>query len=256
MNANEKSWNEEEEVIDLRDLFFALKRKIVLILAVSLIGGCLSGVFTAFFIKPVYTSTSSVLVLSKETTLTSIADLQLGSQLAKDYQVLIQSTEVMMEALNTVKDKYEEEGIHKDFDMSPNELRECITIENPSDTRILEISVEHNKPDIARDLVNAVTSVSSAYVGDKMEVVPPKIIEDGKLPITKTSPSMIKNVMIGFLLGLVLCAGTIIVLTIMDDSIKSEEDVEKYLEIPVLAAVPDRKDFINTKKPKKTKKKK
>lgn len=48
MNANEKSWNEEEEVIDLRDLFFALKRKIVLILAVSLIGGCLSGVFTAF----------------------------------------------------------------------------------------------------------------------------------------------------------------------------------------------------------------
>ncbi len=256
MNANEKSWNEEEEVIDLRDLFFALKRKIVLILAVSLIGGCLSGVFTAFFIKPVYTSTSSVLVLSKETTLTSIADLQLGSQLAKDYQVLIQSTEVMKEALKTVKEKYDEEGIYKDFDMTPDELRECITIENPADTRILEISVEHNKPDIARDLVNAVTTVSSAYVGNKMEVIPPKIIEDGKLPITKTSPSMIKNVLLGFLLGLVLSAGTVIVLTIMDDSIKSEEDVEKYLEIPVLASVPDRKDFINTKKLKKTKKKK
>ena len=100
------------------------------------------------------------------------------------------------------------------------------------------------------------TTVSSAYVGNKMEVIPPKIIEDGKLPITKTSPSMIKNVLLGFLLGLVLSAGTVIVLTIMDDSIKSEEDVEKYLEIPVLASVPDRKDFINTKKPKKTKKKK
>ena len=67
---------------------------------------------------------------------------------------------------------------------------------------------------------------------------------------------MIKNVLLGFLLGLVLSAGTVIVLTIMDDSIKSEEDVEKYLEIPVLASVPDRKDFINTKKLKKTKKKK
>lgn len=251
MKTNERTWNEEEEVIDLRDLFFALKRKIFLILAISLLGGCLSGVFTAFFIKPVYTSTSSVLVLSKETTLTSIADLQLGSQLAKDYQVLIQSTEVMKQAIDSVKEKYTEAGIYEDFDMTPDELRKCITINNPSDTRILEISVEHNEPVVARDLVNAVTSISSSYVGNKMEVIPPKVIEEGKLPIIKTSPSMVKNVLVGFMIGLMLSAGVVVLLTIMDDSIKSEEDVEKYLEIPVLASVPDRKDFINTKKMKK-----
>ena len=64
----------------------------------------------------------------------------------------------------------------------------------------------------------------------------------------QTSPSMSKNVMMGFLLGIALCGGIICVLTVMDDSIKSEDDMEKYLGIPVLASVPDRKDYINQKK--------
>ena len=84
-----------------------------------------------------------------------------------------------------------------------------------------------------------------------MEVIPPKVIEKGKLPTVQTSPSMSKNVMVGFLLGIVLCGGIICLLTIMDDSIKSEDDMEKYLGIPVLASVPDRKDYINQKKKRK-----
>ena len=69
--------------------------------------------------------------------------------------------------------------------------------------------------------------------------MPPKIIEDGELPIYKTSPSMSKNVMLGFLLGAVLVAGIVVVLELLDDTIQSEEDIEQYLGIPTLAVVPE-----------------
>ena len=81
METNEKRNVPDDDVIDLREIFFAIKRKIFLIIAVGLLCGCLYGAYTAFLIDPVYTSTASILVLSKETTLTSIADLQLGHSL-------------------------------------------------------------------------------------------------------------------------------------------------------------------------------
>ena len=227
METNEKRNVPDDDVIDLREIFFAIKRKIFLIIAVGLLGGCLYGAYTAFLIDPVYTSTASILVLSKETTLTSIADLQLGSQLAADYQVLIKSTSVM------------------------EALRASITINNPVDTRILEVSVVNTDGELAKKITDKVVEVSSEYIGDKMEVVPPKIIEKGKIPTVQTSPSMTKNILIGFLAGIVLCGGIICVLTVMDDTIKSEDDVEKYLGVPVLASVPDRKDYINKNRRKK-----
>lgn len=239
MKTNERREIPDNDVIDLMELFYAVKRKILLIIAVGLLGGCLFGAYTAFFIEPLYTSTSSLLVLSKETTLTSIADLQLGSQLAADYQVLIKSTSVMEEVIDDLKLK-----------MSADQLRGSISITNPADTRILEVTVTNTDGELAKKITDKVVEVASDYIGDKMEVVPPKIIEKGKIPTVQSSPSMSKNVMMGILLGIVLCCGIICVITIMDDSIKSEDDLEKYLGITVLASVPDRKDYINQKKKK------
>ena len=138
-----------------------------------------------------------------------------------------------------------------DLEMTPEDLRESITINNPVDTRILEVSVVNTDGELAKKITDKVVEVSSEYIGDKMEVVPPKIIEKGKIPTVQTSPSMTKNILIGFLAGIVLCGGIICVLTVMDDTIKSEDDVEKYLGVPVLASVPDRKDYINKNRRKK-----
>lgn len=240
MVTNERKDVPDDDVIDLRELFFAVKRKIFLILAVGLLGGCLYGAYTAFLIDPLYTSTSSILVLSKETTLTSLADLQMGSQLAADYQVLIKSTSVMEDVIEAL-----------DLDMTAEELQESISINNPADTRILEVSVVNTDGELAKKIADKVVEISSEYIGDKMEVVPPKIIEKGKIPTEQTSPSMTKNILLGFLAGIILCGGIICVLTIMDDSIKFEDDMEKYLGIPVLASVPDRKDYINKNRRKK-----
>lgn len=241
MNPTQK----DEIEIDLLELFLIIKEKFLVILAAGLLVACLGCVFTAFLMPPVYTSQSSILVLTKETTLASLADLQMGSQLTNDYEVLITSRPV----LETVIEKL-------GLDMEYQDLEENITIENPSDTRILEISVEDRSPEACRSIVNELTLTASAFIGDKMEVVPPKVIEEGELPTEKTRPVMWKNALIGFLLGAFLSAAVIVTMAILDDTIKSEEDIEKYLGIPTLATVPDRKDYINADKQKKKKKEK
>lgn len=231
--ATSGTGNNNEE-IDLLELFYALKEKILLILMVALIGGCIAGAYTQFLMTPIYSSTSSMLVLSKETTLTSLADLQLGANLTSDYTVLIKSTPVLEQVIENLN-----------LDMSVEQLEKTVTINNPSDTRILEITVNNADSAMAKKIVDEVASVSSAYIGDKMEVIPPKIIEVGKIATVRTSPSVKKNAMLGFLLGFVACAGVIVVYAVMDDTIKTEEDIEKYLGVSVLAKVPDRKDFIS-----------
>ena len=241
----EKNIYDDEIEIDLREVFFAIRRKFLVIIATGLFFGCLACIFTKFFMTPVYTSTSSMLVLTKETTLASLADLQMGSQLTNDYRILITSRPVVEEVI---------ENLNLDTDYKT--LTEDITVENPSDTRILNISGDNHDAELAAEIVNEISSVSSEFIGDKMEVTPPKIIEKGEIPTLKSGPSITKNTLLGILIGLLISGGIVVVMTIMDDTIKCEDDIEKYLGIPMLASVPDRKDYISTGRKNKNKKRK
>ena len=225
--------DDDEMVIDLWELLLALRKRLLTIIAVALLGGCLGCAYTLFLASPVYTSTSSLLVLTKETTLSSLADLQIGSQLTNDYRVLATSRPVLEEVIENL-------GMTGNY----KQLRQMISIENPEDTRILEITVTHSDPEAAQKIVNELTEVAAAFIGEQMEVIPPKIIETGELPTQRTSPSIRRNAALGLLGGMVLCAGIICLLTILDDTVKSEEDIEKYLALPVLAVIPDRKDYV------------
>ncbi len=202
---------EEEIEIDLREIFYAIKKKILVIIAVGLLCACVSCVYTKLFVSPIYTSSSTMLVLTKETTLASVADLQLGSQLTKDYSVLITSRPVLEEVIVNL-------GLDTDY----KELRESVVVTNPDDTRILQLSVEDSDAAMAKKIVDELASVSSAYIGDKMEVVPPKIIEEGEIPTTRTSPNMKKIAVLGLLAGFLVSGGIVTVMTVMNDTIKTE----------------------------------
>lgn len=232
-----------EDTIDLMRLFIALKNKIWLIIMVGLLFACGAAGYTKIFVTPTYSSTATILVLSKETTLTSLADLQLGSQLTKDYTVLITSRPVLQEVVDNLE-----------LNMDYKALKGCITINNPSDTRILLLSVTVSDPELAAAIVNELAVTASEYIGDNMEVTPPKIIEEGEIPVYKEGPNMKKNISMGMLAGMVLVCGIIVVLELMNDSIQNEDDVERYLGIPTLAVIPD-KGLENTKSKKRKKKK-
>lgn len=238
--------NDEELEIDLRSVFLALKQKLLVIIATGLLLACASCLFTMLFLTPKYSSSATMLVLPKEENTTATSQLQAGTQLANDYAVLITSRPVLEEVIDNLG-----------LDMSYEQLSDSVTVNNPQDTRLLQITVENPDPSSAKDIVNELASAASAYIGENMEMDPPKIIEQGEVPTHRTSPDMKKMVILGLAAGLVLSAGIVTLMTILDDTIKTEDDIAKYLNISTLANVPDRKDFISSKgKKNKGKKKK
>lgn len=226
-----------EDQIDLMEVFFAIKRRILIILATAFLCGTAAFCYSKYMITPLYTSTASILVLTKETTLTSMADLQLGSQLKGDYQILLTSRSVLEQVIENM-----------DLNTGYGALRGAIRVENPADTRIMRVSVTNADPVLAKDIVNELVQVAAEYIGETMNISPPKIIEEGIVPTAKTSPDNRDKAMKGFLLGFVLSAGIVVLLTLLDDTIKNEEDIEKYLGIPMLASIPDRKDYVTSPK--------
>lgn len=221
-----------DEEIDLMRLFNSIFRRIWVVIVAGVVCACVVAGYTHFKITPTYTSTTAMLILAKETTitsLTSLADLQLGSQLTKDYTVLMTSRPVLEEVIENLELK-----------MHYKSLRGCISINNPEDTRILYVSVTLSDAQQAKVVVDELSKVASEYIGETMEITPLKIIEEGEVAVSKTSPNIKKNTIMGFLAGVILTCAVIVVLELLNDSVRTEEDIEKYLKIPALAVVPNK----------------
>ena len=219
----------EEIEIDLLQLWNAVRHRIWLVLLAGFIAADIAFAITKFLITPMYSSSATMLVVTKETTLSSLADLQLGSQLTNDYEIMITSRPVLQEAI-------EELGL----EISYKRLRNMITISNPNDSRMLIISTLQADPELAKNVVDTVAEISSEYIAEKMEVTAPKIIEEGEVPIFQSSPNLLRNTAIGGMLGIIAAVFLICVAVILNDSIQTEDDIERYLQLPVLAVVPDK----------------
>ena len=226
--ANRPMENEEIE-IDLQQLWNAVRHRIWLVLLAGFIVADIAFAITKFLITPMYSSSATMLVVTKETTLSSLADLQLGSQLTNDYEILITSRPVLQQTI----DQLELETDYK-------HLRDTITISNPNDSRMLIISTLQADPELAKSVVDTLAGISSDYIAEKMEVTAPKIIEEGEIPLTQSSPSLLRNTAIGGLLGILAAVFLICVAVILNDSIQTEDDIERYLQLPVLAVIPDK----------------
>ena len=228
---NERRLNEsqdDEVTIDLQEVFYVCRKKIFSILLIALIGCGLAFGISSYVITPLYESTSMIYVIGKETTLTSLADLNFGSQLTSDYKVFVTSITVMDNVID-----------EQNLDMDYVELRRKIDIENPPDTRILKITVKDEDPKAAKDITDSIAKNASEYIADVMEINPPKTVEKGEIPIRQTSPNVFKNTIIGGIAGLLLAIAAIVINIVNDDTVKTDSDVEKLFDVPVIATIPD-----------------
>lgn len=219
----------DELEIDILQILREWKKKLWLILLMMILCGGAAGAFSKYILIPQYRSTAMMYIVSKETTLTSLADLQIGSQLTQDYKIIVTSRPVLQKVIDEMKLPLEYE-----------ELKQKITIENPSNTRILTITAEDSNPWRAKETADLVAKTSAEYIGDIMEMVPPKIIEEGVVATRKSSPSNGKNAVLGAVAGALLACGSVAIKVILNDSVQTEDDVMKYLSLNVLASVPAR----------------
>lgn len=214
--------------IDILDIVRILREKILVILLCAVIGAGMLGVYSFFIANPVYESTSKVYVLTQSTSLTSFADIQISTSLAKDYEKMITSRPVVRQVRDNLK-----------LDYSYDEIaHEKISIANPPDTRVLEITCRSNDAQEAADMADEFAVVSKRQIAKIMSTDEPTIFERAVVSAHPIKPDKGKNVLLGFALGGVLSALILIVIDIMNNYLRTEMDVERYLRLNVLAAIP------------------
>lgn len=239
--------NQRDEIeIDLRELFYVLKKKVLVILLTAVVFAGAAGAYSFFLAKPVYEATSKLYILTQSTSITSLADIQMGSSLALDYVELIKSRPVVNKVKRNLNIDIENEEI----------LDEMLTIENPVDTRILNINIQGDDRTQVMEMANEFAMVAKRQISEIMQTDEPTVAEVAVVPDDPIKPEKTRNIMLGFLLGAFLTAFITIVLHIMNDNIRTEEDVERYLELNMLAAIPYESGAKHGKKKGKVKKKK
>jgi capsular polysaccharide biosynthesis protein len=223
-NQNEAMENDE---IDLLELFFEMLNHWKMIVLSAVLVGVIAFVVSKFLITPQYESTSQLYVLSKSTSITSLADIQMGSNLTNDYMVVVNGRPVVDQVIENLG-----------LDMNYEKMTGKITLNNPSDSRILEITVQDSDPELAKQIADEMAEVASAFIAEKMDQDPPSIIQYGYSDGEKVSPSVGRNTILGFLIGAFLAVAIVVVIFLLNDTIMTQEDVEKKLGLNLLSAIP------------------
>lgn len=219
--------NSEVE-IDLLEVLHILLDRFWIILLSGIAGGLVFIAATLLFITPQYESTTKMYVLSKQdnNTITN-SDMQTSLSLTKDYAELIKSRTVTESVISKL-----------DLELTHEELLNKMSINSATDTRILSISVRDKDPYVACEIADSVRDVAANHIKKVMDINAVNVVEKANIPEEKCSPSTAKNGMIGVLLGIIISVAIIMIVYITNDTIKTQEDVERYLQLSVLGTIP------------------
>lgn len=220
-----------EETISLKELFQTLKKRIVLIISIILIAMIGSGVVSYFVLTPVYKSSTQILVNQSKTDDTAFYnsnEVQTNIQLISTYSVILKSAAI----LNNVKSEL-------DLDISVSSLNNKITVESAQNSQIMTLSVTDSDPALALEIANKTAEVFEKEIKkimnvDNVTILPLADDQENQSPISPNPPlNIIIAAVVGLLVGLCLA----FLLEYLDNTVKTEQDVEKLLDLPVLGAI-------------------
>lgn len=220
----------EEDVIDLSELVGLLLHYAWLLIVVAIACGVAGFCFSRFVLPEQFESTTSIYILnrsSSDSTTYTTSELQAGTYLTNDYAELIVSRSVLEQVIAEL-------GLDCDYE----DLAGQVEVTTPSDTRIVSITVTDTDPRQAQTIANAVRSEAAATIEEVMGVEEVNVIDEANLPTKKSAPSNTRNAALAAILGFCLVAGFLIVRHLMDDTIKTSDDIERYLGLPTLAIIP------------------
>ena len=222
-----------EMEIDLLEIFYLLKSKWKEIFLALLVGALIFGAYHTFLVKPSYQADASIYITNTESAL-SFSDLQLSSALTDDYANIIKSRTVLNRVIEEL-----------DLNLDYKQLAKLVAVSNPDSTHIVDIKVTCEDPEMSRNNTNALLNISVSQIYQIIGSGEPTVIDYSVAEaVQDVTPSLFKYLAIGGFLGACVACAIFILQMLMDGTMKTEEDIDKYLHLPVLAAVP----YYNEKK--------
>lgn len=224
----------EEIEIDFQSIVGAVWKKNWIISLVSVLCATLSLLASLFLISPKYQSAAMFYVNNNsfsvgETALNiTSSDITASKNLVNSYIVILKSRTCLIDVIDyaSVNRTYEE-------------LAEMITAESVDDTEIFEVIVESTNPQEAEKIANAIAYILPKRISSIIEGTSAKIVDSAVVASKPSSPSYVKNTLLGFVLGIIMSVGVVAFRELFDITIRSEEDITRISKHPVLAAVPD-----------------
>lgn len=216
--------------IDVLQLLHKIWDKKVLISFVGIFFAAVSFLYSTLVVVPKYDATTRIYVVNKtgEASVITAQDLQAGSFLVNDYKEIIVSSDV----LNKVVEK---EGLN----MTAGELGNKVSVDIPTNTRVISISVRDSEPKMASQLADSVREVAAEKIKEVTKVEDVTTLEAAKLPSSPSTPNTKRNVLLGLMAGFVSAIAAVVLFELLDDRIKRPEDIEEVLGLPLLGIVPN-----------------
>ena len=228
-----------EETIELRELLEILLKRKLLIIIMTVLCTVAGGLYSVFLITPMYNAETTMMVNGAKNMTDIASSLDIGSinlsqKLVVTYGEIVKSRIVLEQTIDSLK-----------LDMTYEQLLRKTTAQQVGGTEILKIAVQDEDPEQAAVIAN---KISDVFVKEVMRILKVNNVEtiDKAIPIEK--PVNVKtalNTAIAMILGLMMGVFIAFVLEYMDNTIKTENDVQKYLDLPVLGLIPDHDMVLN-----------
>jgi capsular polysaccharide biosynthesis protein len=229
---------EAGQEIDLLELLYSLLEKYKYILISAFVCTLIAGIYSFFIATPKYQATSSLYVVSSKNSAIDFSSFQIGSYLTSDFQEVFKTWELHEMVLRELN-----------IDYTYEQLEKMLSISSPVNTRILNVTITADSALEARDLANTYANSARKFISLAMATEQPNILSVALAPVDPVSPRKMMNMILGFVIGALLAAGVITVQFIMDDKIKTTEDVMRYTGLPTFAIVPKMDDGSIEEKP-------
>ena len=225
--------NQKELEIDARELGYLLKKKLWLVSLVTVVCGIIGMLLSVFVMVPQYTASTRVYILNQANEAALMySDFQASTFLMRDYEVLITGRNVTKAIIQDME-----------LDLSIKELTDMIEVTSRENTRVIQINVTHEDPEMAAELANRVREVAAEQVAKIMDTDAMKTVYTADVPEHPSAPNVVMNTIFAAALGFLAMIGLLVLKCILDDAITCEEDVERYLGLSTLGIVPATKEL-------------
>lgn len=216
-----------KKTVDLAELFLLALKRWFIIIPIMIACLLLAFVYSAFLATPMYDSTAKLYVVNKETESVNYVDFSVSTYLTNDFTEIISDVVVLEEVSEDIGNKYNVE-----------QLKSFINITQPENTRIIEITVRSPEAADSKKIADSICRISQDKLVDVMGFDRINVIRDGSLATAPSSPNMVLSLIYAFLIGFVISCIIVLIIYLTDNKISTQQDIEKYLNLSVLAYIP------------------
>lgn len=230
MAQNTAVADDDYETIDLLEVLAVVRQHVLIIVLVTVLAAAAGFGVSRFLLVPQYEASALMIVNTRQDATANVTSDQITSatKLVSTYSIIIKSDTVLQQVINNL-------GLTLTYE----QLHERVSVSAVDDTQVMKITVQSDNPEWARQVCEQITAISPDVILESVEAGSVKLISQASVDPDPVSPNVMRNTAVAALLGLVVSVGIVILREMLDNRIKTEDDVRKYLDLPVVGVIPN-----------------